>query len=276
MFSNLWSRKFHLLAVVSLTLISFFVFAKLWDAWNELQSKVITCTKATEQHSPAYFEIQLVEQHPTEPIFEGKFFVYVGDFDGDPPKALLVRRSEERTYGSSVSKVPLIKTERNELRTKKFEEFNLITETNTHRDFPLDSAKFDFDLTLTPELPISVIRVVNRVPGFIIDCETLNVRRSGNGFHIAFQLLRNRLTQLMVFVLMGASILFVILIWWIESTSSLATSVASFFFAMWSIRAIFAPVVKTFPTLMDSGILGISILLLLSLFWKLLLRPAKE
>ncbi len=276
MFSKRWSRKFLLFAVVSLTLISLVVIAELRDAWNELQSQVITCAKATEQHSPAYFEIQLIEQHPTEPVFEGKFFVYVGDFDGDPPKALLVKRSEEGAYLSSDRKVRLVKTERNELRTTQFEEFDLITETNTHRDFPLDSAKFDFDLTLTPELPISVIRVVNRVPGFIIDCETLNVRRSGNEFHIAFQLLRNRLTQLMVFVLLGSSILFVILIWWIESTTSLATSVASFFFAMWSIRAIFAPVVKTFPTLMDSGILVISILLLLSLYWKLLLRPAKE
>ena len=276
MFSNLWTLKFHLFAGVSLTLISFVVMAKLWDAWNELQSEVIFCAKATEPHSRAFFEIQLVEQHPTEPVFEGKFYVYVEDFDGDPPKALLVKRSEEGAYYSFVSKVRLVKTERNELTTTQREEFNLITETNTHRYFPLDSAKFDFDLTLTPELPISVIRVVNRVPGFIIDCETLNVRRSGNEFHIAFQLLRNRLTQLMVFVLLGASILFVILIWWIESTTSLATSVASFFFAMWSIRAIFAPVVKTFPTLMDSGILVISILLLLSLFWKLLLRPAKE
>ena len=114
-----------------------------------------------------------------------------------------------------------------------------------------------------------VIRIVNRVPGFVMNCREMFVTRpNSRTVHIKFGLHRSPFAQLYTVTLTLASIVFLFLIIRITQFTSLATAMASFFLSLWSIRRIFDPQIKTFPTLFDHGILCICMLALFCLLWK--------
>ena len=78
------------------------------------------------------------------------------------------------------------------------------------------------------------------------------------------------MTQLTALVLCVASFVFLVLIVRLEKTESLAASVASFFFSLWSIRVILGSDIKTFPTFIDLWILTLCILMVFGLIGKVL------
>jgi hypothetical protein len=148
---------------------------------------------------------------------------------------------------------------------------DLVRKKGAHRYFPFDSAQFGFDLRITPPVDLRVIRIMNRVSGFVMDCGSVKATRPDEGvLHVEFQLRRNPLVQLTAVVLCIAAAVFMVLIAFMRA-ESLAPSVASFFFSLWSIRAILSSQIKTFPTLLDGFILTLCALLLLILGWKLVL-----
>ena len=80
---------------------------------------------------------------------------------------------------------------------------------------------------------------------------------------------------LFVIMLVVASVGFFVLIFLTAQITTLATSMAAFFFSLWTMRRILEPLMKTFPTLFDYGMLTICILALLCVSWKVyfLKRP---
>jgi len=119
--------------------------------------------------------------------------------------------------------------------------------------------------------------VTNRVPGFIMQCENVKVKRlDGGSVHLEFELRRSPLVQLSAIVLGAAGLLFLVLIMRLEKVESLATSVASYFFALWSIRGIMSSEIRVFPTLLDAWILTLCVLLIVALIWRAALRTPRN
>ena len=144
------------------------------------------------------------------------------------------------------------------------EKINLITKSRSHKYFPFDSALFDFELTINPSRDFSTMLITNRVPGFLMDCNEIHSDRLKAGhFRIQFVLHRSPVVQLFATTFVLVAVAFLILILWITQPPSLATSMASFFLALWSLRRILETQIKTFPTLFDYAILVICVAALL-------------
>ena len=77
-------------------------------------------------------------------------------------------------------------------------------------------------------------------------------------------------------MLVVAPIGFLVLILRTAQLQNLATSMAAFFFSLWSLRGILAPMMKTFPTLFDYGILTLCLLAVLCVSWRLYLLKRPE
>jgi hypothetical protein len=92
-------------------------------------------------------------------------------------------------------------------------------------------------------------------------CSTLQANRPNTRtLHINFGLDRSPIVQLFTVMLMVGSIGFLVLFWFTAQLSNLAMPMAAFFLSLWSLRRILEPLIKTFPTLFDYGIMTICIL----------------
>ena len=267
------SRRARVSILVSLSVL---LAAAVIFVWVKQRNAVITTAVTLDASSLtnfSYLEIQLREQEAREPSFKGNFFLYIGQFKGQTSPYLSVKISEGRGYGASILNVGMVREHSADFRSQKREDIHIITSTGSHNFFPFDSSNFDFEVTLDPNLPIQMVRIVNRVPGFLMDSEALQAIRTNNrSIHIKFQLTRDPFVQLLSTVLAIASVVFASLILSIERMEVLATSMASFFFSLWSIRGIMASELRTFPTLLDYWTLALCCLLLIGLTWKLALR----
>ncbi len=91
-------------------------------------------------------------------------------------------------------------------------------------------------------------------------------------FHLSFELRRSPLIQLSAIVLGVAGLVFLVIIMTLEKVELLAPSVASYFFALWSIRGILSSEIRVFPTLLDAWILTLCVVLVVLLIWKAAIR----
>ena len=223
-----------------------------------------------------YVEFQVKEEEPVEPVFDGVVFISLADRYGTEPMRLRLERSAEGAYARSTTFVDLAYDQQaGALWMGAPRQFNLVRKAGAHRDFPFDSATLAFDLGVSPAVDLRVVRVYNQVQGFVMDCGSLSANRSDDGlYHVEFRLSRNPLVQLTAVLLCAASLAFLVLTAFMKS-ESLPTSVASFFFSLWSVRAILSSQIKTFPTLLDGFILTLCATLLLILGWKLALAKAR-
>jgi hypothetical protein len=264
-----WLRAHGLLAflVIGSPLFIFFFSRALWIQSNRRISCPWEDTSA--QSFYGYLQIQLREQHPIEPTFKGQLFFQSFDPIGAGRDKVTAMVSGGGTYAPSRYTIETIWNEKvKDLQPGDDKEIGLSAGTR-HESFPFDSARFDFEVSLDPPLNFSHILINNRVPGFVIPCSELHVDRLNTGhFHIKFGLDRSPFIELYVVALTIASVVFLILILQINQLTTLATSIASFFLALWSLRRIFDPQIKTFPTLFDHGILSICMLALFCLLWK--------
>ncbi len=89
---------------------------------------------------------------------------------------------------------------------------------------------------------------------------------------IHFEMRRNPLVQLKAIVMSIAAALFVLIIPFTVKLDALPTSVASFFFSIWSVRGILSSEMRVFPTRFDIIILFPSVLLLLLIGVRFLFR----
>ena len=145
--------------------------------------------------------------------------------------------------------------------------------SGSHRDFPFDSATIDFDTTFKPELQLKFLMIRNLNSGFYVPCDSAKATSDPSGkVHINFEIRRYPLVQVMAIVILMAAALFVLIIPFTVRREALPTSVASFFFSIWSIRGIWSSEMKVFPTRLDIIILFLCVLLLLLIGTRFLFR----
>jgi hypothetical protein len=226
-----------------------------------------------EKNNP-YLEIQINEQHPIEPYFKAGVFLNLEDKYGTEPRRFKLMRSAERNYGRSILLLDVhFDSEGGRLWMQNWADLDLPPKRGgLHSYFPFDSATFDFDLSLTPTPDLRVIRLTNRVPGFLMGCSSASASRNTDGtLNLKFQMSRNPLVQLTAITLAVTAAMFMILIVSLHKVETIAAAVASFFFSVWSVRGIFASQLRTFPTLLDCYILTLCAVLLVLLCWKVIL-----
>lgn len=267
---------FCLVAIYSVAVLISLVYS-----WLILSKDQVTCTHSVEvplASNNGYLEIQLLAQHPIEPVFDGKLFVYSTDNRDSYPSSLTVVRSSVGTYGKGTHNVGMVLDQENQaFRTDRFYDISLVSEKGLHRSFPFDSAHFNFDIDLDPPIGFQFVRIVNRVPGFVVDCQEVSVVRPEKGkVTYGFTVDRSPLITLTSIVLVITATFFVVMIGFINSIQTLALTAASFFFSIWSLRGILSAEIQTFPTLFDASLLSLSVILLVILSWKvLMLSPNK-
>jgi hypothetical protein len=221
--------------------------------------------------APGYLSVELREQEPVEPIFNGQLYYQIDN--GVNANKVNVEISGDQNYGDSVREIDADKN----ATGLTVEDLGLIPVSGSHRRFPFDSAEFNFNVTTDPPLHINTVRVVNRVSGFVLDCQTVSPTAIGDGkTKIQFRLRRNPLIQLTAIVLLSASLAFAVLILRSKTIEALSGAAASSFFSMWSIRSILSSQIRTFPTVLDLAILTMSMLLLLLVLWRTLVGPAYQ
>ena len=273
-----WLRAYGSLAFLIVLTLGFLV--PLIYAW-QLQfyqfDQPIICGVGSQEQKNSFLEIHLAEHHPREPVFSGKLYFLSIDPRDAGVSTVIVLRSATRGYGQNFHRISTVwNSYMQTLHPRALENFDLVAEIGGHPNFPWDSAQFDFKLDFDPPIDFKVIKIVHRVPGFVMHCSTLEADRlNPRTFHIRFGLNRDPMIQLFAVMLVVASIGFLVLILLTAQLANLATSMAAFFLALWSLRRILEPLIKTFPTLFDSGILTICILAVLCVSWRLywLKRP---
>ncbi len=284
---ELWARRSaRQLLFVLLALGSIVFLALLVQSWKLQTNQRVTCSPFISEPGRlnGYLEIQLLEQHAVEPTFNGKIFVYSLSPSDAQHTSVNIRRSGDRNYGASEIDISLMSSNEKfkgistfETKPHDWKEFGLIAERGLHRYFPFDSSIFDFEVELDPPLEIQFVRVTNRVPGFIVQCEQVKASRLDDGkIHVVFELTRSPIVQLTAVVLGVAGLLFLVFIIKLESIDSLATSVASYFFGLWSIRGIMSSEIRVFPTLFDAWILTLCVVLIVLLTWKVAFRAFRQ
>jgi hypothetical protein len=275
-----WLRthvQLALLTIVSLLFLIPLIYA-WWLQLAQLDQSII-CHVIFEklQERNSALEMRLAEHHPSEPLFSGKLHFISVDPRHTGVSSVTVTRPQTTHYarGTNIINTTWDKIWNN-LRPQVPENFEFVAETGGHQKFPFDSARFEFVLEFDPPLDFRVIRITNRVPGFVMPCSTLQASRpNARTFHLKFDLNRSPIILLFVAMLAVASIGFLVLIWLTAQLSNLATSMAAFFLSLWALRRILEPMIKTFPTLFDYGMLTICMLALLFVAWKVyfLKRP---
>jgi len=270
------SRSLRSRVVMGLSLCAVIVFGvALFSAFREHNRSELTC------HQPqippdadfSYIQINLMDQNPAEPYFNGALFASLGSGHGQIPVHESFTISASQLFGQWSGFADLNYDQPNKtLWMSKPLDITLNRTSGSHRDFPFDSAQFDFSLTYDPAVPFKYIILRNANSSFDISCKTFKVDRESNVAHISFDAQRNPVVKLTAFVLVSAAFIFLVAIVACVKTESLPTSVASYFFSLWSIRAILSSEIKTFPTLLDMGILSMCVLLLgllgVRLAWK--------
>lgn len=267
-------RGRHLvLAILILATLAFA--AVLIRSWFVQVTQLVTCqtTFGQLEERNGYIEIQLERQHPTESYFEGVIFMVSVNRKDAGLSTVSVTRSAQGGYGASQNDVRMIwDPQWQALRSLTPTRLDFVTLSGSHRYFPWDSALFKFSLALSPSLDYKALRVVNRLPGFILDCSNISALRSPGGetLQIAFSLSRNPLVQLAVYVFATATLIFIPLVTLWGKTEGLAVSVASYFFSIWSLRGVLSGEIKTFPTLFDCWLLTVCMLMITALIWRVL------
>jgi hypothetical protein len=233
--------------------------------------------KTSPDGDVSYIQLNLMDQNPSEPYFSGLLFASLGSANGQAPVQESFSISASQTLGQWSGFADLNYDQPNKtLWMSKPIDISLNRTSGSHRDFPFDSANFDFNLTYDPAEPFKYIVLRNTNSSFDIPCRTFIVERNLNVAHISFAAKRNPVVQLTALVLLIEAFIFLVAIVTCVKAESLPTSVASYFFSLWSIRAILSSEIKTFPTLLDMTILSMCVLLLcllgFRLAWKTRLR----
>ena len=219
-------------------------------------------------------ELTLDTQHPRESLFNGTIFLNLEDTVLDA-RDIIVAQSGKGTYARSMTRMPLINDGRI-LRTD-FKPMSFATSDSGHSRFPLDTSNLAVSLSFEPSVPIEVVRIVNRVPGFILDKPSVVCHRKDDGsIEMAFSVRRNLFTQVLCFLLFISALCFAVLILATQTTSALSSSVAAFFFSLWSLRGILGSQIQTFPTLLDYAIVLLCSFMLAGLLWRLVMRPGPK
>jgi hypothetical protein len=262
-------RPFAWFTLIVLSVIVVLIVGGVW--WEESKNPV-TCSKGqtlNTQNVINYVELQLRNQHPIEPYTESDFFLYLQRPPDALSSAVTVVRSAVGTYLPSTITIPLRKREPpndTQVESARLGKLDLVSRKGLHRNFPFDSQSFKFALNFSADLPLNLLRITNRIPGFYVPCESMSVSFSPRELQIRFDFKRDRLTQLFAIMFVVVALVFAfIIIFQVKDVQALPMPIASYFISLWSLRRILESQIHHFPTIFDAMILGLSILLLVLL-----------
>jgi len=220
----------------------------------------------------SYIQFGLNDQDPTEPYFNGSYFINLGKTAGTKTIDMQLKFSASKTYATTVKNSRIMFDAQSDTLWMPTEEKIGLNRADdgSHREFPFDSATFDFDMTYTPSVTLYQFILRNKNPSFSIPCKEFSVSNISPGkAHFHFVALRNQFVRLTAVILVGAGSVFLVAIVFFVKRESLPTSVASYFFSLWSIRSILSSEIKTFPTYLDYMILCLCVSLLILLGFRL-------
>jgi hypothetical protein len=154
-------------------------------------------------------------------------------------------------------------------------EMAFVSKSNSHYMFPFDSARFEETFTFEPppEIDVKAVLLTNRVAGFYLSCDSITVQTKTGSANISFELRRNPLITYAAVLLLSVAALFAIMITLFAEAGPLPGALASYFFAIWTIRTLFGLTAESFPTLFDIGIILLAALIPLLLFLRVLGLP---
>jgi hypothetical protein len=266
------SRRIMSVAIASVSLgFALWFVLSLHTEWNLHKPNEQACSAGNVMApgtSPRYIQFNIGEQEPVEPTFRAQAFMSLGTMSAPaPPANISLNVTEAQGYGTTNVNLPLGYDSLNSTYwMAKPVDLNITRVSGAHRDFPFDSASFDFDAKFTPAVGLYGVLLRNVNPDFYLPCSTVKITNFGaQGFRAQFEMRRNPLVQMTATVLMAAAFLFLVPIVWSVKKESVPTAIASYFFSLWSIRGILGSEMKTFPTRLDLAILCLCVLLVVSM-----------
>ena len=221
-----------------------------------------------------YIQISLLGPQALEPYFNGEVFLYYASHES-PPNALSIVREAE-TYPPEMLEVQLAPWGDRRLAIPRPVRLSIPTFGITPKLFPFDSLTFDFSLQFTPPRMPKVVLIRNLTTDFIPRCDTFESKWDGVhklSIHLSIQ--RNPFVQATVVIISLAALGFGMLLGFVKKTEDLAVATASYFFSIWSVRAIVAPSGLPYPTLLDLWLMMVCVIVLLILAWRLSVGPTK-
>jgi len=263
--------------IITVVCAAFIIFGFAWFltamlyAWNAQLKATSVCPLALGHDEQLSYIQYDVNDQGSDLYFRSHLFISLGSVPTGPSR-VEVLTSDGKSAATSVF-ADLFRDEPNRTfwMRKPSDEVPLFRESGSPHDFPFDSTTIKVDTRVNPNLTLRLFIIRNLNPAFIIPCETANVTRDASGvIHARFQMRRNSLVTLMATVILISATLFVIAIPFSVTKESLPTSVASFFFSIWSVRGILSSETKVFPTRRDIAILCLCVLLLLLIGVRLL------
>jgi hypothetical protein len=219
-------------------------------------------------------QIVLLGQEAREPLFTGTIFFGLEDTPLGADHLDLTRGAAE-TYAPSVIRLSLVRDDGFGLHTVPTG-IDFPTNDRGHARFPLDSSTVATDISFSGDISIDAIRITNRVAGFLLSRPTATISKAGTiqTVHLRFVLKRDLFTQTLCALILFSGAVFATLILTTQKPEALGTSVAAFFFSLWSLRGVLASQILTFPTLFDYAIVLLCSLMLAGLLLRVATHPA--
>lgn len=261
---------------VGLSLLSIAFFAGMMRIYNTETATSITndCffVPPTNDIYGRGLQIQLTDQLPREPTFAGKIFVSFGDAPF-PSQQLTITRGSVGVYARESDTYPIYRDAGFGAHIMP-QDVQFPANDAGHIRFPFDSSQMDLTFSFQPTALINWVRIVSRVPGFVLSTNCNRIQRRADGsIRVRFLLRRDPFMQCFCVVVLLSGLVLISLILATQSASALATSVAAFFFSLWSIRGVLAPEIRTFPTIFDYGIFSLCFFTLAGLILRLVTHP---
>jgi hypothetical protein len=212
-------------------------------------------------------ELEFKNQHLRDPEFHGTYYINFADVSVAQLKLTqseLTRAGERKSF---VWRPALITYLGNRMMNPNpRDEMSFLTHSNSHYMFPFDSAQFDEIFSFEPAININTVVLSNHVAGFYMPCDAMTVHTATRSTQISFELRRNRLIVQSAVLLLIVAAVFAIFISLFVETGPLPHALSSYFFAVWSIRALFGLTAEGFPTFFDLCIVALVLFILLLLF----------
>jgi hypothetical protein len=269
-----WVRLTIGFVVLSLT-VSFI--GAGYSEWKKTVSATKFCYRVPTdfwQHF-RYMQLTIDSQSLSYPEFEGRYRITLGKETGNNISSLIITQIGKREYGSTLLSPQFSWDDVDGpiMRDTNASISFLTQDNHSHYLFPFDSAHFEETFKFEPALNIRAVLFLNRVPGFYLPCKTIQVVTNEGSATISFELRRNRLIVYTAVLLFVVAALFAILITLFAESGPLPGALASYFFALWSVRALFALTTEGFPTLFDIGIVLLASLIPVLLLLRVLGLP---
>ena len=216
--------------------------------------------------------MELVRGQAREPVFDAKVFLNADDSALAGPYLNMVRDAcgtyAKETTHLVIANDPVFGTH------VKQTELGLPADDRGHARFPFDSSAINLTFRFDQPVPIDIVRVTNRVPGFVlVKGSATAIQEKDGSLRIGFLLRRNLFTQALCALILVAGITFAVLILATQTPAALGSSVAAFFFSLWSLRGVLASQIQTFPTLLDYAIVLLCSFMLIGLIWRVATHP---